>query len=732
MFKKPKNYLSYISKNILLLTGSFLLILCTILYSSYFGFAKNTYLQTLKSNSSQAADIINNSIEQTNNLTYFISKEKAIRDFVNSDDDDTLQKIAAMNYLKTGLLFQGKVAVLIPATDCVITSSETMSLSYYVSSHNIVPEDLYGCIGVLSSGDAKSPVLFFSAHDNPYFYVIHHIERFDKPLFVIYEFNLTALLPKTNIECSFCIIQDEKLLTSIGSVPLANTMEAINKISKKYEMLPQTASTISYMKNAQCLYVAPKLEYAGHTNKLLLVALLTLLLFIVLSYIVTRVISRKLYRPINKLVNTVKNEYDSTSSNDLEFILRKISSLNDKNHALFDALSSHTKQLSDIFLSNLIKGSVPYEEIESTITKYSFDALKFPVAAFVAKIVNFETFDDVLDVSGMQILQSDIIDKFNKCFSDFEFKIINIESNKFAGVISVENVLSQKHRLILCTSEIESSLNARLRVCVGTPVYTWNDLAFSYNKASNIFDNFYFSYSSSSVILSDEVTSNNPHLYYPSNLEDSLVQAILYDKKDDISKIVTEIVETNYKAGMLDTTLHSQLVMMLVSSLSKVFLTINKNPETILTEEKDIYSTLIMHKEPENLKTEFLRITYIISDYTASIKDSTEQKIAQSMLSYIYENYAQYNISLSSLSAHINMSHSHVSRLFKQLIGENFKDYLAKYRISIAKKILEKNPSTKTKDIAKQVGYYNSETFTKAFKRYEGCSPSEYISNTFN
>ena len=28
---------------------------------------------------------------------------------------------------------------------------------------------------------------------------------------------------------------------------------------------------------------------------------------------------------------------------------------------------------------------------------------------------------------------------------------------------------------------------------------------------------------------------------------------------------------------------------------------------------------------------------------------------------------------------------------------ENFKDYLAKYRISIAKKILEKNPSTKTK-----------------------------------
>ena len=726
MKQKSRSYLNYVFKNVMLLSGIFILLLCIVLYLSYLNFTRSTYLQSLSHNSRQSAELIDNCIEQSNNLSYLIAKDNSIKNYVYSDGDDQSQKIAAMQFLQTGWLFHGDIAAILPEKNLVIKKSDAMSVDFYINDIGLSAADFDTATNALLSGEKTSPYVMFPSHDSKQMVVIHHLNISDKPLFVFSVFDLSMILPKANQNGNFCIRRGDELIYSVGPIGYEDAQAALTKGSSKYKVLSDTAEPISFFNRNECFYIVPNFDYMKQSHNFALTLFLIVLFSAMMVYFFTSIISNKIYAPIQKLVDSLKDKNDSDTNNELEYISNKITTLSDKNKTLFDLVGSHAKQLSDIFFIKLLSSPLLPDEVERGIKEFNYSDYRLPVCAFVAKITNYETFNSVLDVSGIHILQNDILNMFLSDFGESELKILNIENDKFAGIIAADNLLSQKRRLILCASKIETSLEARLRICVGDAVSSWNDIASSYNSAVNILDNFYFRPSSASVILSGEISTEDAHIYYPANLDNSLLQAIVHGQKEEIKNIVCEIIDNNYKIEMLKTGLHSQLVMMLVSSLTKVFMTLNKSPEELLSQEENIYATLIQHTDPEKLKEAFLKIAYKISDYTDSLSDSINQKIAQNMLSYIYENYSQVDISLSSLAAHINLSQSHTSRLFKQLIGENFKDYLAKYRISMAKNILDKNPSVKMKDLANAVGYSSSDILNKVFMRYEGYLPSEY------
>ena len=63
--------------------------------------------------------------------------------------------------------------------------------------------------------------------------------------------------------------------------------------------------------------------------------------------------------------------------------------------------------------------------------------------------------------------------------------------------------------------------------------------------------------------------------------------------------------------------------------------------------------------------------------------------------------------------------------------GENFKEYLNIYRIKKAKEIIKQNNYVTVKELSAMVGFNNSDTFIRVFKRYEGTSPGQYLSKKF-
>lgn len=96
-------------------------------------------------------------------------------------------------------------------------------------------------------------------------------------------------------------------------------------------------------------------------------------------------------------------------------------------------------------------------------------------------------------------------------------------------------------------------------------------------------------------------------------------------------------------------------------------------------------------------------------------------------LAYIDNNISQH-ITLQDVSAAAMLSPSYFSSSFKRYTGYSLIDYTNAKRVRLASKMLLNDPNTSISEIAMRVGFNNMSNFNRAFRKYIGCTPSEYIS----
>jgi two-component system response regulator YesN len=96
----------------------------------------------------------------------------------------------------------------------------------------------------------------------------------------------------------------------------------------------------------------------------------------------------------------------------------------------------------------------------------------------------------------------------------------------------------------------------------------------------------------------------------------------------------------------------------------------------------------------------------------------------ESVLRYIHNNY-HLPLTLNEVASMVYLSKSHFSRLFKNVTGMTFVEYLTQVRIQKSKYLL-KTSSLPIDVIAHKTGFSNASYFATIFKRLEGKTPKEY------
>ncbi len=108
----------------------------------------------------------------------------------------------------------------------------------------------------------------------------------------------------------------------------------------------------------------------------------------------------------------------------------------------------------------------------------------------------------------------------------------------------------------------------------------------------------------------------------------------------------------------------------------------------------------------------------------SSKKEESTIDIIEKAQNYIAENY-QKDIVLDDVSKQLQISPYYFSKLFKKKVGKNFIEYLTNIRIEKAKELL-RNSTKSMKEICMEVGYSDSNYFSRTFKKNVGVSPTEY------
>ncbi len=107
-------------------------------------------------------------------------------------------------------------------------------------------------------------------------------------------------------------------------------------------------------------------------------------------------------------------------------------------------------------------------------------------------------------------------------------------------------------------------------------------------------------------------------------------------------------------------------------------------------------------------------------------KKSKEKCEISSAVKYIEENYAN-DITLEILSEICGLSKYSFCRIFKEEYLTTPFDYVLQVRIKNAKQILAENPSVKIKELSKKCGFNDECYFCRVFKRFEHCSPKQFV-----
>ncbi|NLW12725.1 MAG: AraC family transcriptional regulator [Clostridiaceae bacterium] len=111
------------------------------------------------------------------------------------------------------------------------------------------------------------------------------------------------------------------------------------------------------------------------------------------------------------------------------------------------------------------------------------------------------------------------------------------------------------------------------------------------------------------------------------------------------------------------------------------------------------------------------------NNQAASSIETRQAEYLRQAVRYIENNYAD-DISISGIASHVGLDRSYLYSLFQRFLHITPKAYLTRYRMTKAGELLR--TSLSIGEVAHSVGYSDPLLFSKAFKREQGITPSNY------
>ena len=164
----------------------------------------------------------------------------------------------------------------------------------------------------------------------------------------------------------------------------------------------------------------------------------------------------------------------------------------------------------------------------------------------------------------------------------------------------------------------------------------------------------------------------------------------------------------------------------ITATLNRVLESLNKTSDEVFGDGDIVFLDLKMCRDPEELGVKIHEVFHKVITHIDMENKIAEDDLSNQMLAYIHSHYNE-DISLLDIGGHFNLSQCYTSTLFKDTTGENFKDYLSRYRIKKAKEILAQDPGIKNNELAKMIGCNTVATLFRLFNKYEGMSPGQYV-----
>ncbi|MBQ8655114.1 MAG: helix-turn-helix domain-containing protein [Clostridia bacterium] len=265
--------------------------------------------------------------------------------------------------------------------------------------------------------------------------------------------------------------------------------------------------------------------------------------------------------------------------------------------------------------------------------------------------------------------------------------------------------------------QVYALLPAGSRIGVGRCCQTLEDAPFSYNQAVYCLQ---LDQPAQGVIQFDQVSPSFNSLHFPLEQQQRILNAVKHNNEAVIDQEFDVLLHENsvkrHLSSLLKRTLLSSVEALLLMAAEDAAR--NENLSDYL---RSVHQSADFRTELEILREEFKKIARQTGEKHTRHEDGQRREMQE----WLEKNHSDSMLSIGGMAEHFGFSESYFSVLFKELMGEPYSIYLERLRLNRAAELL-KTTDISVEEVAQQVGYNNSTTFRRAFKRVQGISPLQY------
>ena len=223
------------------------------------------------------------------------------------------------------------------------------------------------------------------------------------------------------------------------------------------------------------------------------------------------------------------------------------------------------------------------------------------------------------------------------------------------------------------------------------------------------------------VLCYDDIAERENKYYFTKEDSKRLINYVKCGNSEQAIKFIDEIFENNIYVKKISYKYIRILLFEIVLTIQK---SIENIDELMAFDDKDVFKILQNFENIEKFKEDIMLMVESICNRGT---DNGENDICHKIIDYIEVNYSDINMSNDDIAAHCGLTKSYISTVFKKEKGENLVAFITRLRLDKSKDLLLTNLNIS--DVANKSGFVNSNTYIRAFKKFEGITPGLWRKN---
>lgn len=423
-----------------------------------------------------------------------------------------------------------------------------------------------------------------------------------------------------------------------------------------------------------------------------------------------------------------------SKKNDMGLLIHSVDAMFQTNLTYRSILEKQDTLLFENFLARLMKGQVRSESmVRQSCEKFGLDinAREFVILLFSLKFSDEQVPDETVirayaylkEIVG-RFIREDFkgymteVDGMVSCLlmSDTEETLESVNSTVEISRISklTQQILDKKFGCIIQTCV--SNANRGILGCENAFSEAMELLQYSKIVGAEEDTIFY------ADIKQAKLYGDNDYLWF--KYERKFINCINAEDYKGAAETFDKLMDNDYIAHAASLKLASCRLFGLLNAMINALGEVRLSTDADFFEELDPQGTLLNCQTFPELRERSKEIFQKIDSYSQVQNKSVSYSKIMGVVDYLKDHFANPDLSIVSVADYFNINPSYLSRTFKKIMGIGLSDYLQKLRIREAIRLLRESELT-VSEIAAKVGYNNALTMNRAFKKFEGVTPSQ-------